>query len=65
MPKRIDEIGKDFSLYLQDLEDKYLAPYALRSRERSAIPGFREYKCAPLEFRTDYHRDRDRRDDKR
>lgn len=49
--------------YLEGLELKNLAPYALKSKERRESLGdrFREYpETAPLEHRTEYHRDRDR-----
>lgn len=55
--------GEKFTDYLEEQELKTLQPYALRSRERRNQLGkyFREHKPrAPLEFRTEYHRDRDR-----
>ena len=43
-------------------ESKNLPPYALKSRERRKKLGarFREHKTTPLEYRTEYQRDRDR-----
>jgi dGTPase len=55
--------GEKFTTYLEDEEFRTLAPYALKSRERrEQLSGkFRKAKpSAPLEFRTEYHRDRDR-----
>jgi len=52
---------KEFTNELEQREIRDLAPYALRSSERRAkIKNFREYKPAELEYRTEYHRDRDR-----
>ena len=55
--------GEKFTSELEDREIDLLEKYALRSRERRAQLGdnFRKYKPkAPLEYRTEYHRDRDR-----
>jgi len=52
---------KEFTNGLEQRELRDLASYALRSSERRAkIINFREYKLAELEYRTEYHRDRDR-----
>jgi len=55
--------GKDFTKALEDFEIEHLKPYALRSRERRETlkEKFREHPTyEPLEYRTEYHRDRDR-----
>ncbi len=55
--------GENFTTELEDREIDLLEKYALRSRERRTQLGnnFRKYKPrAPLEYRTEYHRDRDR-----
>jgi len=54
--------GVKFTAELEKRECELLAPYALKSAERREDLGnlFREYENAPLEFRTEYHRDRDR-----
>jgi dGTPase len=47
---------------LEDIECKKLAPFALKSRERRDLLGdrFRVGTSPRLEYRTEYHRDRDR-----
>jgi dGTPase len=53
--------GQKYAKELEDRELRDLKPYALRSQERrDNVKHFREYKLAPLEYRTEYHRDRDR-----
>ncbi len=55
--------GEEFTRELEEREKKSLKPYALRSGERRErlAERFREGKVlAPLEYRTEYHRDRDR-----
>jgi len=55
--------GRKFAIELEQKELSNLKPYALRSYERrdSLKSHFREStKTTPLEYRTEYHRDRDR-----
>jgi dGTPase len=55
--------GREFTKALERREDELLAPYALKSARRRAELGaaFREHpEASPLEYRTEYHRDRDR-----
>lgn len=53
--------GITFALTLEKGEQATLKKYALQCIERKKIKGFREYKdSTPLEYRTDYIRDRDR-----
>jgi len=55
--------GEEFRQILEDLEERDLKPYALRSRERRKNLGksFRDSEVkASLEYRSEYHRDRDR-----
>lgn len=56
--------GEEFTCDLEQREEENLKPYALRSKERREKLGsglFREGEVqAPLEYRTEYHRDRDR-----
>jgi dGTPase len=55
--------GERFREYLERLEERNLEKYALKSRERREQLGksFREAEVTtPLEYRTEYHRDRDR-----
>ena len=55
--------GVKFAKYLEEQESNTLQPYALKSRERreSLKTHFRESPVpTPLEYRTEYHRDRDR-----
>jgi dGTPase len=55
--------GEEFTHDLEVREKENLKPYALRSGERrERLAGyFREGEVrAPLEYRTEYHRDRDR-----
>jgi len=54
--------GEKAAAKSEKAELKNLAPYALKSRERREKLGaqFREHKTAPLEYRTEYQRDRDR-----
>ena len=57
------ENGETCRAYLEERECRELAPYALRSMERRRELGdkFREHlERTPLEYRTEYHRDRDR-----
>lgn len=50
------ENGKEATKWLEDEEEKNLAPYALKSKK-----AIREHrKKTPREYRTKYHRDRDR-----
>jgi len=55
--------GEKFTADLEEQELRNLAPYALKSKERREHLGeqFRESRTiSPREFRTEYHRDRDR-----
>lgn len=54
--------GSDFTGILEDGEKKLLKKYALISSERreKTVHPFRDYSNDPLEYRTEYHRDRDR-----
>jgi len=54
--------GEKAAAELEKAELENLAPYALKSRERRKQLGdrFREHATAPLEYRTEYQRDRDR-----
>ncbi len=56
-------VGLDETKRLEKLEAENLASFALKSAERRDEPGiqFRKHpEKTPLEFRTEYHRDRDR-----
>ena len=56
-----DKQGVEFARDLERLEAKRLAPYALKSAQRrQACKHFRLYHADDLEYRTEYHRDRDR-----
>jgi dGTPase len=55
--------GEKFAEFLEEQELKNLERYALKSRERRELlqNHFRQAKIrTPLEYRTEYHRDRDR-----
>ena len=53
--------GKEHARELEKKEEAELGKYALRSSERRrTVERFREKDAGPLEFRTEYHRDRDR-----
>ena len=60
---KIANPGVEATKRLEELEQHQLASYALRSADRRSKLGdkFRQYnKESPLEYRTEYHRDRDR-----